>query len=136
MARKRSPRPQDAGELNMTAMIDVVFQLLVFFIVTNKPIDVMTNLDVFRPSPQQQQKEQMELPNLVRIQIFPDGFMINDRQVNVADLDGLIGKLASFSKEQTILIMCTSLSKHADLVRVLDICTRNGLKNLSVISAN
>jgi biopolymer transport protein ExbD len=136
MARKRRRPEGDAGELNMTAMIDVVFQLLIFFLVTNKPQDVITNLDVFRPSPQQQQKENMELPNLVRIQIFPDGFTINDRRVSREDLDGLVAKLASYSKEQTILVMCSSLSRHADLVRVLDICTKNGLRNLSVISTN
>ncbi len=136
MARERTKKSLDAGELNMTAMIDVVFQLLIFFIVTNKPVDVVTNLDVFRPSPQQQQQEEMKLPNLVRIHVFPDGFTINDRQVSPADMDGLIGKLASYSKDQTILIMCSSLSKHGDLVRVLDLCTRNGLKNLSVISTN
>ena len=120
----------------MTAMIDVVFQLLIFFLVTAKPQDVITNLDVFRPSPEQQKKEQMEVPNLVKIQIFPDGFMINDKRVSLPDMESLVAKLASYSKEQTILIMCSSLSHHADLVRVLDTCSKNGLKNLSVISTN
>ena len=134
---KRKRRISDAAsELNMTAMIDVVFQLLIFFIVTTKPEDVITNLDVFRPSPEQQKKEQLEVPNLVKIQIFPDGFMINDKRVPFPDLESLVAKLASYSKEQTILIMCSSLSRHGDLVRVLDLCTKNGLKNLSVISTN
>ncbi len=136
MARKRRGIADAAGELNMTAMIDVVFQLLIFFLVTNKPQDVLTNLDVFRPSPEQQKREQMEVPNLVKIQVFPDGFMINDKRVANVDLGPLIAKLASYSKEQTILIMCSSLSRHGDLVRVLDLCTQHGLKNLSVISTN
>ena len=137
MAKKRQRRQGEAGgELNMTAMIDVVFQLLIFFLVTNKPQDVITNLDVFRPSPEQKQKENMEVPNLVKIQIFPDGFMINDKRVSLPDLQGLVAKLAGYSRDQTIMIMCSSLSQHADLVRVLDICTQNGLKNLSVISTN
>jgi biopolymer transport protein ExbD len=136
MARQRRGIQAENGELNMTAMIDVVFQLLIFFIVTTKPEDVITNLDVFRPSPEQQKKEQLEVPNLVKIQIFPDGFMINDKRVPLPDLESLVAKLASYSKEQTILIMCSSLSRHGDLVRVLDLCTKNGLKNLSVISTN
>lgn len=136
MARARKQIASDSGELNMTAMIDVVFQLLIFFLVTNKPQDVITNLDVFRPAPEQQKKEQMEVPNMVKIQIFPDGFRINDKTVSLSDMDDLIGKLASFGRDQTILIMCSSLSRHADLVRVLDMCAKNGLKNLSVISTN
>ena len=51
MARARK-RPEGAqAELEMTPMIDVVFQLLIYFIVTTKPVDVITNLDVFRPAP-------------------------------------------------------------------------------------
>ena len=49
MARKRRRNSFNAGELNLTAMIDVAFQLLSFFLVTAHPVDVLTNLDVFRP---------------------------------------------------------------------------------------
>ena len=52
MARKRKGMDAPEGELEMTPMIDVVFQLLIYFIVTIKPVDVVTNLDVFRPAPE------------------------------------------------------------------------------------
>lgn len=137
MARERKRDTSgESGELNMTAMIDVVFQLLIFFLVTQKPIDTMANLDVFRPSPEKKQEQMQTPPKMIRIQIYADGFTINDRPVGLPEMEGLLAKLAGIDKNQTIMIMCAAQSKHQDLVRVLDLCAKTGLVNLSVISTN
>ena len=134
---KRKRRISDAAsELNMTAMIDVVFQLLIFFLVTQKPQDTLANLDVFRPSPEKKQEQLQTPPKMIRVQIFMDGFTINDRPVGMKELDGLLNKLAGIDTKQTIMIMCAADSKHEDLVRVLDLCAKSGLVNLSVVSTN
>lgn len=139
MARKRKRSGSgggDSGELNMTAMIDVVFQLLIFFLVTQKPIDTMANLDVFRPSPEKKQEQMQTPPKMIRVQIYDNGITINDRPVGLTELEGLLGKLAGIDKNQTIMIMCAAKSKHEDLIRVLDLCAKTGLVNLSVVSTN
>lgn len=136
MAKRRVRKPADSGELNMTAMIDVVFQLLIFFLVTQKPVDTLANLDVFRPSPEKKQEQLQTPPKMIRVQIYPDGFTINDRPVGLPELDGLLHKLAGIDTKQTIMIMCAAQSKHEDLVRVLDLCAKSGLVNLSVVSTN
>ncbi|HMP77586.1 MAG TPA: biopolymer transporter ExbD [Kiritimatiellia bacterium] len=137
MARERKrDHSGESGELNMTAMIDVVFQLLIFFIVTQKPIDTMANLDVFRPSPESKQEQMQTPPKMIRIQIFADGFTINDRPVGVVELESLLVRLAGIERNQTIMIMVSGSSKHEDLIRVLDLCAKTGLSNLSVVSTN
>jgi len=122
------------GELPMTPMIDVVFQLLIYFLVTIQPRDVLAHLDVFRPSPDQKQEQQDKPPKMIRILILPDGFTINDRPVRLEELDRLLSKLASIDRNQTILINCTALSPHEKLVQVLDLCAKSKLVNLSVVS--
>jgi biopolymer transport protein ExbD len=126
----------DAGEVQMTAMIDVVFQLLIYFIVTIQPVDVIAHLDVFRPSPESKQEKLTTPPKMIRIQIYPDGFTINDRAVGLKEMETLIARLAGIDTKQTIMIMAAALSKHEDLIRVLDLCAKHGLQNLSVISTN
>lgn len=120
----------------MTPMIDVVFQLLIYFLVTMKPEDVTTHLEVLRPSPESRQQRSEVPPNLVKIQIFADGYTINDKPLGIDGLSDVLQKLASLDKEQTILIMASSLSQHERLVAVLDRCAEVGLNNLSVISTN
>jgi biopolymer transport protein ExbD len=136
MARKRQKRQAENAELNMTAMIDVVFQLLIYFLVTQQPKDVMATLDVFRPSSDPNASRDAPPPKMIRITVMPDAYAINDKPVSIHDLDALMMKLASIDQNQTIMIMCTGQSRHEELVRVLDLCAKSGMKNLSVVSMN
>lgn len=135
MARKRKKSEIHAGELNLTAMIDVAFQLLSFFLITVKPVDVVANLNVFRPSPEKTNTPEVSPAKMIRIQIFPEAFVINDREVSVRQLEEVLAKLAAIDKTQTILIMCANASPHEKLVQALDICAKVGLTNLSVVSS-
>lgn len=134
MARKRRRSHTVAGELNLTAMIDVAFQLLSFFIITTHPVDVVTNLDVFRPSPEKQSQEQSPA-KIIRVTVFPDGFTINDRGVDSKQLTTLLGRLAELDTTQTVLIQCLNASPHGKLIELLDICSKLKLTNLSVVSS-
>ncbi len=135
MARKKKPRPPDSMDLPMTPMIDVVFQLLIYFLVTMKPMDVTTNLDVFRPAAEKTASQQ-DMPKLLRISVFPNGYTLNDKEVDLTTMDDFLAKLAALDKNQTVLIMVTALSTHDRLIKVLDLCAKWGLKSLSVISTN
>lgn len=135
--RKRKKVQQEAANIEMTPMIDVVFQLLVYFIVTMKPVDVAAHLDVFRPSMGAPPKEASEPPKMIRIQIYPEGvFLMNDTTVTLDRLTTILEKLAAYSKTQTVMIMCSRDSEHKDLIHVLDRCARVGMSNLSVISTD
>jgi biopolymer transport protein ExbD len=136
MAKKRERRQAETTELNMTAMIDVVFQLLIYFLVTQQPKDVMAHLDVFRPSSDPSANRDAPPPKMIRITVMPEAYAINDKPVSIYDLESLMMKLASIDPNQTIMIMCTAQSEHEELVRVLDLCAKSGMKNLSVISMN
>ncbi len=136
MARKRKRPEPPPPELSMTPMIDVVFQLLIYFIVTIKPIDVITNLDVFRPAPDPNAKKDEKPPQLVRIGVYPDGYTVNDIQVQLEGLDKALGRLAALDAGQTIMITVSANSEHGALVKALDLCAKNGLRSLSVVSAS
>lgn len=136
--RNRPGGEVQAGEPPMTPMIDVVFQLLIYFLVTFEAVDVFASLDVFTPSPDKKppSEEKPPTPNLINIVIFPDGYTINDRQVSIETMDRLLNKLAAIDPTQTVLLNVTSLSPHFRLVEILDLCAKSGLSNLSVMSRN
>ncbi len=136
MPRRIKKKDEKTVEIPMTPMIDVVFQLLIYFIVTIKPIDVVAHLDVNRPSPDERAKPDTPPPKLLTIAIYANGYTLNEKQVTPASLEKLLEKLAALNKEQTVLIQATALSPHHRLVKVLNLCNKNGLKNLSVVSTN
>ena len=125
----------NAGELNLTAMIDVAFQLLSFFIMTMKPTDVLAQLDISRPSPDKRVIQQSKPINVIWITILADGsFILNDRPVKKEALDLQLTQLGSLDKSQTVIVACTPKSSHGKMVEVLDLCSKAGLESLSVVS--
>ena len=136
MARQRKRPELAAGQLEMTPMIDVVFQLLIYFIVTIKPIDVITNLDVFRPAPDKKADPDQKPPNLVRVGVYQDGYTVNDVQATPESLDQALAKVASIDSGQTIMITVSAFSEPGKLGKALELCAKNGLRSLSVVSAS
>lgn len=134
MARQRKGFDLQAGELNLTAMIDVAFQLLAFFIITVKPVDVMAVLNVYRPSPPEVTQPGPAQPAMIRIQVLPEGFSINEHPATVEELGELLGRLARIDTTQTVVILCADAAPHERLVQVLDACAKARLSNLSVVS--
>ena len=133
MARSRKRSHNAAGELNLTAMIDVAFQLLNFFVVTMKPPDVLANLPVDRPAPDAAPSKQQKEPNFLRIMILPDDRLtIQDRLVGQEGFETYLKNVTS--KDVTVLISATPDSSHGRLVDVLDKCSDAGLTNLSLLS--
>ncbi|NLB65634.1 MAG: biopolymer transporter ExbD [Lentisphaerae bacterium] len=139
MARKRKRPEGDPPALEMTPMIDVVFQLLIYFIVTIKPVDVITNLDVFRPAPDPNAPKDEKPPSMVRVGVFQNGYSLglgaDDNPISLEGLERQLGRLAAVNAEQTIMITVSAAAEHGKLINVLDLCAMNGLKSLSVVSA-
>lgn len=161
MAYKRKQKKGDKVELSMTPMIDVVFQLLIFFVVNLKQEDILAKLTAARPAPNQKKEETLNqdppitiIVDLCRVQestkakldskgrtvrdrnfekIIPNYFF-NGSPVSLAQLDGIIQKLASRSTKAMVVIECRNRSLHAGLVKVLDICYKNKMTNLSIFS--
>lgn len=134
MARKRRRNSWEVGELNLTAMIDVAFQLLAFFVITAHPVDVMTKLSILRPAPDKTATVQNNV-KMLTIVVMPRDFTLNDKHVDSSELEALLGKFAQWDKDQTVLIECVNASPHRQLILVLDLCSKLGLTNLSVVSS-
>jgi biopolymer transport protein ExbD len=140
MGRKRKARNKgDAAKLEMTPMIDVVFQLLIFFIVTLKQEDILSHLDVSRPAPDPNAPPPEEkVDDLLTIEVGRVAWVLNGRpyagEKGLKALDKSLTKIASYSKNASVIIKCAADSPHSNLVILLNICAREGMTNLSVFS--
>ena len=135
MARK----PQENPALDMTPMIDVVFELIIFFVVTIKQEDLFTRLNANRPAPSNSSSSSNESDTTVTIEIGrgrdANGVLVyNRREVRRSELDQNLREVARTSKKTPIIIKCTSDSPHKALVDALDICYRNELFSVSIFT--
>ena len=134
MARK----PQENPALDMTPMIDVVFELIIFFVVTIKQEDVFSKLNANRPAPSSGPSSN-ESDTTVTIQIGrghdENGVLVyNNREVRRSELDANLREVARTSKKTPIIIKCAGDSPHKALVDALDICYRNQLFSVSIFT--
>ena len=134
MARK----PQENPALDMTPMIDVVFELIIFFVVTIKSEDLFSRLNANRPAPSSGSSSS-DNETTVTIEIgrgrSADGVLVyNKREVKRAELDTNLREVARTSKKTPIIVKCAEDSPHKALVDVLDICYRNELFSVSIFT--
>jgi len=133
MAYKRREIKNDAYKLDMTPMIDVVFQLLIFFVLTLKQEDILSKLTVNRPAPDSK-ADPLKQPETTTIIVEKDGFVFNGRPMRLGDLDRQLERVSAFSKTAMILIKCTKNSEHGLLVQALDLCSKHDLTSISIFS--
>ena len=134
MARK----PQENPALDMTPMIDVVFELIIFFVVTIESEDLFSRLNANRPAPSSGSSSS-ESDTTVTIEIGKgrnaDGVLVyNKREIKRGELDQNLREVARTSKKTPIIVKCTGDSPHKALVDVLDICYRNELFSVSIFT--
>jgi len=132
--QRRFAHTNEEVEVSMTPMIDVVFQLLIYFLVTFSTADVLAHLDISRPSPDQAQSSPRPPADMIRVAVLPEGFAINGRDVDDATLASMLKRLAGISTKQTVLVNCDDQSIHGRLIKVLDLCSENGLTQIAVMS--
>ena len=133
MALRRRKREDHNPQLEMTPMIDVVFQLLIFFIVTLKQEDIMSRLVATRPAADPHARPEKQ-PDLINITVHRGGFILRGTPVTYEGLDRQVQRYATLSKTANVIIRCTKDSPHRYLVQALDICNKHGMVNLSIFS--
>ena len=133
MARK----PQDNPQLDMTPMIDVVFELIIFFVVTIKSEDMFSRLNANRPAPSNGSPSESDTTVTIQIGRGRDAngaIVYNGREVKRKELDANLHEVSRTSKKTPIIVRAATDSPHKALVDVLDICYRNELFSVSIFT--
>lgn len=133
MAIRRRKKDSTNPQLEMTPMIDVVFQLLIFFIVTLKQEDIMSRLIATRPAPDPNAVPENQ-PDLINIVVYRGGFVFRGKPLTLEGLDRQIERCAELSTKANVIVRCTADSPHKFLIQALDICDKYGMLNLSIFS--
>ena len=130
----KEKRDSHEAKVEMTPMIDVVFQLLIFFVVTLKQEDILSRFSAARPARDADIDRVDPDLNLIDITIHKGGFIFKQTPVTIEGLDKQIGRYSRMSKTATVVIRCTKDSPQSNLIKVLDVCSKHQMKNLSIFS--
>ena len=121
-------KQKDMG-IDMGPLMDIVFILLIFFVVTSS-FTRETGVDVTKP--QAQSASQLEKENLL-IAITREGTIhINERQVDLASLQDILKQSLAKTPDREAVIIADKASETGVLVQVIDACNLSGVKKVSI----
>ncbi len=122
----------DENEINLTPMLDVVFIMLIFFIVTATFIRE-TGIDVNRPEQDQPQVVQEEGAILVIID-STDDIWIDNRIVDLRAVRANVERLHAEDPERPVVIQAARASSAETLVGIMDAARQANVFNISIAS--
>ena len=121
-------KQKDVG-IEMGPLMDIVFILLIFFVVTSS-FTRETGVDVTKP--QAQSASQLEKENLL-LAITREGTIhMNERQVDLASLQDILKQSLAKAPDREAVVIADKESETGVLVQVIDMCNLAGVKKVSI----
>ena len=127
--RRRHTLEEEESEVNLTPMLDVVFIMLIFFIVTASFVKE-AGIDVTRPPAATAEKK--ERGNILVAITANNQIWIDRRQVDPRALRANIERLYAENPQGSVVIQADVESKNGLLVKVMDAARLAGVSNVSL----
>ena len=129
--RKRRHKSEEA-EINIAPMLDIIFILLIFFIVTTSFVKEM-GVDMSRPSNAPPKSEKMSEVIFVKID-ENDQIFIKDRLTDVRAVRANIESALASDAESPVVVAAARESDAGLLVRVVDQARVAGASKVSLVA--
>ena len=125
----RFSRTDEESDINLTPMLDVVFIMLIFFIVTATFIK-QAGIDVFRP----EADTAVQKPTVsVLVAIGPNGeIWIDKKQVDESAVRAHIERLHAENPKGGLVVQADKQAKYEKLAAVLDAARAAGLTQVAI----
>ena len=122
--------PEDESAIDLTPLIDCVFIMLIFFIVTASFVKEK-GLDVNKPDAPVVSKQENKANILVRIDANNNIWM-GDRKIDIRSVRPNIERLHAENPEAAVVIQADRQSKNQLLVEVMDQSRQADVKNIAL----
>ena len=129
--RRKVRMDDDEAEINLTPMLDIVFIMLIFFIVTATFVRE-TGIDVVKP-PDSKVQNVKKKSILVRIDDL-GRVWVDRRRVDIRAVRANIERLSAERPDAPVVIQAETKSKTGLLVEVMDAARQAGVVNISLAS--
>jgi biopolymer transport protein ExbD len=118
--------------LELTPMIDVVFLLLIFFMLATTFMDPEREIDLDLPEAGSSLAREVEHEEII-INVMRDGSLsLGDRHVDRETLAAELERAARVDPNRSVTIRGDRDARHESIVSVMDACGKAGLSNLAV----
>ena len=126
LSRRQRRKP---AELNMSPLIDMIFILLIFFVVTTSFVRE-AGVDVQRPIAQT--AETKDSTNIVLAITADNLVVVEGKPIDVRSVQSYMERFLMQNPNGSVVLAADRNSRSGLVIQVLDACRLAGVKNLSV----
>ena len=124
--RKSSEEPR----IDLTPMVDVVFLLLIFFMISTTFVE-SPGISIKLPEASSQPVERE--PQELKIYLSREGDVFYlDRKISITDYKKLLAEHRSNAEDTTILLLADKESRHGKVVTLMDLARDAGFVKLAI----
>ncbi len=127
--RRRRQRKEVASEVDLTPMLDVVFIMLIFFIVTASFVKE-SGIDITRPPAATATRK--ERGNILIAITANDQVWMDRRQIDPRALRANIERMHAENPQGSVVIQADTKSTNGLLVKVMDAARLSGVKSVAL----
>jgi len=122
---------EDNFAMEMTPLIDVVFLLIIFFMVSTVFVDFSRHMDINLPTSKSSVID--EEPKTIEIEMSKDKqiFFAGDK-TTILGLEQSLGKLDVKTKRQTAIIRADKVLPYGEVIEVMGLLQKAGIPDISV----
>ncbi len=124
-------RAEDVLTLPMAPLLDVVMQILCFFVVTYEVDKAETHLVVNLPSPVKTAGPEIEL---LKVQIHSGRYQLMGKPMPLEALGEMLAGFAAKDPKTTVIVEVSQRARAEQVINVLDMCHKVGLTSLNVMT--
>ena len=117
--------------IEITPLIDIVFLLVIFFVVTSK---IETNQYLTLDLPESESFASALTNNYQNIILLESGvFIINNQEFSITDIDKLMARVAAtYSKSEVVVLSIESKAYHEWVINLMDGLQQLGFQNIRI----
>ena len=127
---RKQAAPEPSG-FQIAPMVDIVFLLLIFFLVTWNFARYETELDVKVPTAKEGKESRRSVGEVI-INVKSDGSIVMNRKtLTPEELGGTLRKISELYPDQAVVLRGDQSADYRHIVAVLDICRAANIWNVA-----
>ncbi len=123
-------KPQEEPRIDMTPMVDVVFLLLIFFMISTTFVET-PGISIKLPESSSQIADRE--PKEIKIYLSREGdIYFHDKKISLDDYRGVLAQHQSEAERTTVLLLADQDSRHGKVVTLMDLARDAGFVKLAI----